>query len=177
MTKTQEIIEKMKAGASPADLIGQGYKRGLVYKVNKTLRSTSSERGELTPSNPCGDSSIASTSTVDSTIEGDPEILELKKELRKAELRRQLAEINAPIELEARINALENKAKEVGDQFNHLFDEWIDLRALVDNTPLAGLRQIFKCSCGAVGALAVAIQCTACGTEKTYGWSPNNNAG
>ena len=68
---------------------------------------------------------------MDSNSENDPEILELKKELRKAELRRQLAEINAPIEVEDRIMALEKNAQEVNDQFNYLFDDCMDLRTIL----------------------------------------------
>lgn len=169
MTKTQEIIEKIKAGASPADLIGQGYKRGLVYKVNKTLPPTSSVRGELTPSNPCRISATAATDTVDSTIESDPEILELKKELRKAELRRQLAEINAPINMESRIAALEDKAVEMNELLDFLFNEDMDIKSLIHGTPLSGLLKPFKCACGAKGKFAIMTKCTECGAEHSCG--------
>ena len=169
MTKTQEIIEKMKAGASPVDLIGQGYKRGLVYKVKKTLRSPSSVRGDLAPSSQCRAAAATPIGTVDSNIESDPEILELKKQLRKAELQRQLVEINAPIEIESRGTALEQKIAELENTIDWLFEGVIDLQTIINNPPLSELYRKYQCSCGANEVLATKVQCKACGKEYLCG--------
>lgn len=38
--------------------------------------------------------------------------------------------------------------------------------------PLAGLKENFKCDCGAKGEVAVSIKCTKCGKETWRGWWP-----
>lgn len=51
-------------------------------------------------------------------IEADSEIIKLKKELRKAELKRQIGEQKQPFEIEKKLKELEEKIKEL--------DEWVD---------------------------------------------------
>lgn len=47
-----------------------------------------------------------------------------------------------------------------------------DTEARLDSTPALGLKQRFKCSCGASGFVALHIQCTKCGRETWWGWFP-----
>ncbi len=98
-------------------------------------------------------------------IESDPEILDLKKELRKAELRKQLAETNAPINMESRIAAMEDKMAEMKDILDFLFDENMNIKGLIYGTPLSGLLDPFECACGAKGKYSLIIQCDECGEE------------
>ena len=168
MTKTQDITEKLQSGLSTAQVIALGFNPSLVYKVNRDIKKGIKREINSKNSKVSGENNLKDN--VD--IENDPDIMALKKELRKAELERQLAEIKVPIGLESRIEALEEKVEEPNDQLDYLFSEYIDLRSLVDNTPLSGLLGRFKCSCGEKGMVAVPVQCTACEQEILYGHFP-----
>lgn len=103
-------------------------------------------------------------------IESDSDIMALKKELRKAELERQLAEIKVPIGMESRIEALEEKAEELNKYNDLLFEEYIDIRSILERTPLVGLRSEFECKCGTKGYPGLNVLCTVCGEETSYEW-------
>jgi hypothetical protein len=47
-----------------------------------------------------------------------------------------------------------------------------DIEARLDGTPALGLRQRFKCDCGASGLVALHVRCTKCGRESYWGWWP-----
>ena len=49
---------------------------------------------------------------LDLEVEDDPDVIQLKKDLRKAHLERQLAEIRAPIDFEDRLASIEEELKE-----------------------------------------------------------------
>ena len=64
-------------------------------------------------------------------------------------------------QLESRVEVLETIVAELYDMENRL-----------DGTPALGLKQRFKCDCGASGFVALHIQCTKCGKETWWGWFP-----
>lgn len=170
-SKEAKIAQLLAQAKIPGDLVGQGYARGTVYKVARRLRGG-------TPPGRTGTAPQArDMAEVDPSVEADEEIRELKKRLRKAQLEQQIAELRAPLELETRMKALEDK---VGT-----FDEWAEagdtelaaVQHKLGGTPMAGLRDRFKCSCGANGLVVVQVACTACGTEKRYGWWPSSAPG
>jgi len=139
--KEQEIAELLKNGATPADLVHQGYARGTVYKVNKQL---SGEGG--TPSN----GAMVETKVGDS-LDDDPEIRELKIALRKAQLEKELEEITGRIGSKNQMHALE-------ERLNGLEDE-------VHGSLLAGIPEEFECwRCESQGTVAITVHCTACNT-------------
>ena len=174
MTKTQEITEKLQAGESPSDLIEQqGYKRGLVYKVKKMLETTPTADDEYIH----GQSVKMVTSkmecaTSDAAIEADPEIVELKKDLRKAELQKLIAEVMVPLEIESRLAALEEWYGVLTDDNEEVLIKLENLGERIDNAPLTDADERFQCTCGAKGLLAIPIVCTACGKESSCGWWP-----
>ncbi|MCX5998363.1 MAG: hypothetical protein NTU41_01915, partial [Chloroflexi bacterium] len=108
----------------------------------------------------------------DAAVEADPEVVRLKKELRKAQLERQIADArNMPIGCEPRIDAVE---KAIDQLIECMTNGYGELKDKVDSCPLSGLRESFRCSsCGKKGLLAAKIVCTACETEELWGWHPD----
>ncbi|MFC2066832.1 hypothetical protein ACFLUO_07285 [Chloroflexota bacterium] len=168
MAENQEIAEKLKAGMSVAQLEKQGYKRWRIYKIKKDLLII--KQGESIDKRAKTPKKDSLSGSADIEIENEPEILALKKELRKAELERQLAEIKVPIGLESRIEALEEEVKESLSFSEHLLGEIADIMSILAFTPLAGLGDKFECNCGAKGQLAIKVQCSICGKENNYEW-------
>ncbi len=99
----------------------------------------------------------------DPQVEADPEIVQLKIELRKAQLRKQLGEVGAPTELESRVVALENRMEEI-------FTEFRALEPNVYSSPLVGFRDEYQCSCGAEDQVAARVVCLNCGETEEYSW-------
>ena len=89
MSKEEEIAKLLTEGKTPQELVSLGYSRGWVYRVNARLKPEGS-----TPKEGEGILDVG----IDSTVESDPEVLELKKALRKAQLERQIAEVSGPVE-------------------------------------------------------------------------------
>ena len=167
MNKTQEITKMIQSGHTPTQLIAQGYKRGLVYKINRALHKNPPDNG-----NHSKRLTYAASDEADTDIETDPEIMELKKSLRKAALEREIAEIKIPKDIESRIITLEKDVVDLEDFVGSVFLDLDDLKEALKATPLFKLRSKFKCECGNQGMVAVEVHCTACGKETKYGWYP-----
>ena len=160
---TEEEIGRLLAeGNKPAELIQRGFKRGTVYKVNRRLQTggTPSESGDK---------------GLDPSIESDPEVMDLRKALRKAELERQLEEFKGPSSTESRLLALEEQWEEMEATLDETMAAYRHVVVRVDGSPLNGLRQNFECSCGAKGHVSARIVCTSCGRETSQGWWPDSN--
>ena len=155
MTKEEQIARLLSQGTPPAELVHQGPAKSTVYKVARRLVERDGSHVSADKESP----------DVDLEVENDPDIIQLKKDLRKAHLERQIAEIRAPIDLEARLTRIEEGLDEGSDALSNL-------RKRVDGSPLAGIRHLFECSCGTKGLVAVRVCCTACGKESRYGWFP-----
>ena len=161
--KEEEIARLLAEGITPVDLIKRGFRRATVYKVNRRVQ---------TGGTPQEDASVPAT---DRAVEDDPQILELKKALRKAELERQIEEIRGPSSAESRLLALEENAETSAAALAEVIDDHDGLEQRVDGSPLSGLRERFECSCGVGGMVAAKVVCTSCGAETSYGWSPKNS--
>ena len=159
-TKESEIAKLLVEGTPAAELVQQGYARGTVYKVAGRMK----KNGSSSPvdSNPF---SSPVDPHLDPALETDPEIIKLRKAVRKAELDKQLLQITGQPDLSSRIIFLES-------QIVDLANTVLSLEARLDASPLEGLRHQFECECGAKGLVAATIQCTACGDETSYGWFP-----
>ena len=167
MSKTQEITKLLKSGLTPTQVIARGHKRGMVYRVNKALRTNPQDNGN--------NSKIlthTTSSETDTSIESDPEIMELKKSLRKAALEKEIIEIRMPKDVESRLTALEESSLKLGEKAGFLSMDIDDLKKELGATPLYNLRSRFKCECGKVGMLAVKVHCTVCKKETEYGSYP-----
>jgi ABC-type phosphate transport system auxiliary subunit len=160
MTKTQEITKKLQSGISAKELISQGYKHGLVYKLSKQAKAN-------IPGKPVDEISETpiSLATDAIMINGDPEIAKLRLDLQKAELRRKLAATLAPMELEPRIANLENKIADLDNEIERQFESLIDVQTIINGPPLSDLLRKYKCSCGAATYLALKAECAKCHKE------------
>ncbi|MFC2070411.1 hypothetical protein ACFLTB_04485 [Chloroflexota bacterium] len=166
MTESEEIREKLQSGLTPVQVIKQGHKRWLVYKINREIskgikREISSKDSKVSGENDLNEN-------VD--IENDSDIMALKKALRKAELQKQISEMVVSESMELKITAIEEKMEKITEMNDFLFDETVDIRTVLRETPLAGIRSTFKCKCGAKGLLGVLVHCTDCGTDTSFGW-------
>jgi len=100
------IVALLEEGETSGEIIGMGYKAGSVYSAQRKWRQGKIDIG-------AGDNTNASakttsspiTATTERDIESDPEIVELKKEIRKAELKRQLGMAKAPLDLDILLSA------------------------------------------------------------------------
>ena len=162
--KEEEIAKLLSQGTPAAELVHQGYSRGPVYKVARCL----AEGGTSNQQHLAGPEPDATDPVADSAVEADPEILALKKALRKAQLDRQLAEIRAPIDLETRLAKIEEEVAVLVASIGHLNQQ-------ARGSLLVEIRQRFECSCGANGLVAAKLRCTACGSESDYGWWPKGS--
>ena len=161
--KEEEIARLLSEGIQTAELVRRGYARGTVYKVAGRLKEGGTPPQEQTDDN------------VDAGVEDDPGIVDLKKELRKAELERQIEEIKGSSSTEIRLKSLEAKleAMEVALEEVAIGLQGLDDR--LDVTPLLGIRERFVCSCGSQGMVAVKVICTSCDRETSYGWWPKRD--
>ena len=71
--KEQEIALLLSQGTTPSGLVKQGFARGTVYKVAKRVGKKADTEGTLPEDHP----------PTDTEIESDPEIVRLRKDLRK----------------------------------------------------------------------------------------------
>jgi ribosomal protein S27AE len=98
-------------------------------------------------------------------LENDPEIIKLKKELIKAELKRKIRENKLPFELEKQI-------KELKERINELDENLAELMDTVYNIPIVNIKE-YKCeNCGKKGLVAIHAKCTNCGKEFWWGFWP-----
>ena len=167
-----QIRTLLSQGKSSSQVIAMGYKSGTVYKTQRQLAEEGTvyrppsenpqprihERPE---SSKIGVPRLIET--LDPEVEADPDIVQLKIQLRKAQLERQLDEASAPTELESDLAALENRMEEI-------FTEFRGLEPYVYSCPLVGLRDEHQCSCGAEDQVAAKVVCVACGEERAYSW-------
>ncbi|MFC1956553.1 hypothetical protein ACFLWZ_08620 [Chloroflexota bacterium] len=113
MGKSEEIIILLAEGNTSKNIIDKGYKKGTVYGTQRKWR-----QGKVkTPTGGHDDAPRSAVPTAhvaiaDIDIEADPEIIKLKKEIRKAELEKQLDIAEAPPDLETLLVA----AHELGRQ-------------------------------------------------------------
>ena len=134
MTKSisDEIKKLLSQGNTSTGIINLGYKKGTVYSVQRkwrggTLNTPSSKSDNTQQISSIGSSNPQASST-SIEIENDPEIVRLKKEIRIAELEKQLDKIKLPTALEILMASVEINGKERldGCQFkeNGICDLW-----------------------------------------------------
>ena len=103
---SDEIIKLLVEGKTSTDIINKGYKRGTVYTTQRKWRQgkVKTHPGDNN-STLTGAVFTPQTASTEPDIESDPEIVQLKKEIRKAELQKQLGTAKAPSEMEILIVA------------------------------------------------------------------------
>ena len=163
--KEEQIGRLLREGRTPAELVHEGWVRSSVYKVAKRLRTWG------TPQEP----GATQAEIADDAVEGDPDVLDLRKALRKAELELQIAEIKGTPMLEARVSELEEVMREVGEDLENAMSAGHRLEGRMNGLLFSGLRENFSCACGTKGFVAAGVVCTACERETRYGWWPERS--
>ncbi len=110
-----------------------------------------------------GNADLSKKESEQENIDGDPEVLKLKKEFAKEQLRRKIREQRHPFEVEKALSTIED--------FKGAVYRYVD--RVLRNTLLGKGLKYFKClHCGEEGHVAMNIKCTGCDTESWYGWFP-----
>lgn len=160
--KQEAIVRLLTAGKPAAELVRQGYSKGTVYKMARRVTALPAAGRE------------GSQAQAEAEVETDPEIVRLKKELRKAQLQRQIREARAPLEVETRLLALGGRVTQVEQYLKQAVEALQSLRAKVAADPLSGVREQYTCACGAKKYVAIRIMCTSCDAASWYGWWPKD---
>ena len=110
----QQIEELLRDGKSSRQVIDMRYNPSSVYKVQRRVRAGASAPitggNDLTPHTAgLGDEQR------DPEVESHPEVIELKRELRKAQLQSQIAAVRAPAGMEKRLDSLEKTVSEMAE--------------------------------------------------------------
>ena len=102
----QQIEELLRDGKSSRQVIDMRYNPSSVYKVQRRVRAGASgpitEGNDLTP--PMAESGDEHR---DPEVESHPEVIELKRELRKVQLQSQIAAVRDPTGIGNQLDSLE----------------------------------------------------------------------
>ena len=110
----QQIEQLLRDGKSSRQVIDMRYNPSSVYKVQRRVRARASapiaEGNDPTP--PTAGSGDEQR---DPEVESHPEVVELKRELRKVQLQSQIAAVRAPVGTEKRLDSLEKTVSEMAE--------------------------------------------------------------
>lgn len=160
-TEKKKIIEMYKAGMSKSAIARKrGRGRNKVAEVVNAAQEVPSEKVAKTSKETPGDS-----------LDNDPEIIAAEKALRLAELARKKREIDAPLEIESRMNVLEETVGELLED-SKTADENLDtlFNKLAANPVAVGLSKSQCINCKKTGGLAIYCLCTKCYNTSWLGW-------
>ena len=118
VSKEEEIAQLLREGTPPVELIRGGYARATVYKVFRRLK----KEGIVVPA-PVNRSSTTPVSKPDPSLEDDPDVFDLRKAVRKAELEKQLGQIIEQPDLAGRLAKVEVELDQAWDIILHLQEE------------------------------------------------------
>jgi len=100
----EQIQTLLSSGKSSGEVIAMGYRPGTVYTAQRELRERDARPARESSVKESGgaeqDRIPASSPRKEESIESDPEIVALKKEVRKTELRRELDKLEVPTDME-----------------------------------------------------------------------------
>ena len=110
----QQIEQLLRDGKSSRQVIDMRYNPSSVYKVQRRVRAGASApitegNDPITPTARLGDEHL------DPEVESHPEVLELKRELRKVQLQSQIAAVRAPAGMGKRLDSLEKTVSEMAE--------------------------------------------------------------
>ena len=123
----QQIERLLSDGRSSRQVIDTGYKPSSVYTAQRRLRAGVSgarsgaiaQRGNradetvAADNDPVGPMAGRGAEHRDPEVESHPDIIELKRELRKAQLQSQIAAVKVPTGMETRLDSLEKTVDEM----------------------------------------------------------------
>ena len=151
MKVTRHVERLLRQGKKPRELVESGFPKFVVTRVRTRLREEKAAQRGKAGKGANRERGLTRPSAVPGdNVVGTPE---------------KLASVDSNLKaLQQRIEALE-EAKTNTVSLD-------DLDACLDGTLGLGLRDRFKCDCGASGFVALRIQCTKCGEEARWGWFP-----
>jgi hypothetical protein len=101
-----------------------------------------------------------------------------EKAARQSIAQKSRTDAKPPVEtapVQARPGSLEDRVRQLESRVQALEATSAKIKGIetrLDGTPALGLKQHFKCNCGALGYVAVHVKCTKCGRETYWGWGP-----
>ena len=151
MKTTEHIEYLLRQGKKPGELVQLGFPKQVITRVRRQLRQDKAVQQVKVPKGRGG-------------AKGSPQP-PLASGKDTVTVEQKLACIESYLnELKGRLELLE------AAQADNVSIE--DIEAFLDGTPALNLRNLFKCSCGTSGFLALHIQCTKCERETWWGWFP-----
>ena len=110
----QQIEQLLRDGKSSRQVIDMRYNPSSVYKVQRRVRARAS--APITEGNdPTPPTVGLGDEQRDQEVESHPEVIELKRELRKAQLQSQIAAVRVPAGMEKRLDSLEKTVSEMAE--------------------------------------------------------------
>ncbi len=110
----QQIERLLRNGKSSRQVIDMRYNPSSVYKVQRRVRAGAS--APITEGNdPTPPTAGLGDEHLDPEVESHPEVVELKRELRKVQLQSQIAAVRAPVGTEKRLDSLEKTVSEMAE--------------------------------------------------------------
>ena len=110
----QQIEQLLRDGKSSRQVIDMRYNPSSVYKVQRRVRARAS--APITEGNdPTPPTVGLGDEQRDPEVESHPEVIELKRELRKVQLQSQIAAVRAPAGMKKRMDSLEKTVSEMAE--------------------------------------------------------------
>ena len=110
----QQIEQLLRDGKSSRQVIDMRYNPSSVYKVQRRVRAGA--RAPITEGNdPTPPTAGLGDEQRDPEVESHPEVIELKRELRKVQLQSQIAAVRVPTGMEKRLDSLEQTVSGMAD--------------------------------------------------------------
>lgn len=148
MKVTEHVEYLLRQGRNPRELVELGFPKSVITRVRRRLKQEKmDEQGKLEREKARDTSKTRAL--LASPLEKTPTDQEL------VSLERRILELETQVEV---LKAMESSVQAI--------------EARIEGTPALGLKQCFECKCSASGFVALHIQCTKCGKETWWGWSP-----
>jgi len=109
----QQIEQLLRDGKSSRQVIDMRYNPSSVYKVQRRVRAGAS--APITGGNDPAPPITGGDEHLDPEVESHPEVIELKRELRKVQLQSQIAAVRAPAGTGKRLDSLEQTVSEMAE--------------------------------------------------------------
>ena len=114
----QQIEQLLRDGKSSRQVIDMRYNPSSVYKVQRRVRAGAGapiSEGNSEGNDPTPPTAGSGDEQRDPEVESHPEVVELKRELRKAQLQSQIAAVRVPTGMEKRLDSLEQTVSGMAD--------------------------------------------------------------
>ena len=111
----QQIEQLLRDGKSSRQVIDMRYNPSSVYKVQRRVRAGASAPIISEGNDPTPPTARLGDEQRDPEVESHPEVVELKRELRKAQLQSQIAAVRVPAGMEKRLDSLEKTVSEMAE--------------------------------------------------------------